>query len=316
MAIYEHLTHFAGLPVEDWTPTRTAVWPEGTLARLRIAYSYGSNRSDDGERSWAELLDLFLRDPASRRAPGIVVGTWGAEWDEAVDDVVAALVARAAELAQLRVLFLGDIVSEECEISWIVQGDVSPLFDAFPNLEHLGIRGGEQLALGSPTHERLRSLIIQTGGLPASVVHELTRATLPALHHLELWLGVEDYGGTVTVEDLQPLLARGRFPALRYLGLRDSEIADQIAAAVAQAPILDQLDVLDLSMGTLGDEGARALLASPAIRRLQKLDIHHHYCSPATVAALLQLGISLDASEPQEEEESFGERWRYVAVSE
>jgi hypothetical protein len=80
--------------------------------------------------------------------------------------------------------------------------------------------------------------------------------------------------------------------------------------------VLQRIRSLDLSLGTLSDAGAGALLASPAVARLERLDVHHHYCSPAVVARLEGLGISVDASEPQEADESGGEVYRYVAVSE
>jgi hypothetical protein len=140
----------------------------------------------------------------------------------------------------------------------------------------------------------------------------VSAAILPALEHLELWLGTDGYGGTVTVPDLEKILSGSLFPRLTYLGLRDSDIADAVAAAVAQSPLLERIEVLDLSMGTLGDEGVEALLASPALTRLKKLDIHHHYCSLEMVARLEGIGIEVDASEREDE----GQYGRYVAVGE
>ena len=227
-----------------------------------------------------------------------------------------ALVAAREQLPNLKAIFLGDIISEENEISWINQSDVSPLFDAYPLLERFAVRGGTGLVFGSLRHAHLKSLVIQSGGLDAGVVRAVSAAHLPELEHLELWLGVEAYGGNVTVDDLAPLLSGALFPKLSYLGLRDSEIADAIAAAVARAPVLERIRVLDLSLGTLTDEGAAALLASPAVARLEKLDLHHHFCSEAMMEKLRGLGIEVDVSQRQEEEEYDGERWRYVAVSE
>jgi hypothetical protein len=149
-----------------------------------------------------------------------------------------------------------------------------------------------------------------------AIVRAVLNADLPNLEHLELWLGTEDYGANTTVADLDPLLGGERFARLHYLGLRDSDIADEIAVAVAGAPILDRIRTLDLSLGTLGDEGAAALLASPAVARLEKLDIHHHYCSDAMVARLNQLGITVDASEQEKADRFGGEAHRYVAVGE
>ena len=163
---------------------------------------------------------------------------------------------------------------------------------------------------------RLRELVVQAGGLPRGVVHEVGSADLPALEHLELWLGTPEYEGDATVEDLAPLLGGERFPRLRYLGLRNSMITDDIAAVVALAPVTARLDVLDLSMGTLGDAGAQALLNAPGVRKLKKLDVEHHYCSPEVVERLKGLGIEVNADDPQEADEWDGQPHRYVQVSE
>jgi hypothetical protein len=72
--------------------------------------------------------------------------------------------------------------------------------------------------------------------------------------------------------------------------------------------------VLDLAMGTLSDTGAKALLASPAIKRLRKLDIHHHFVTPDIVTALSTLNIEIDASDPTEPDEWGGETHRFIAV--
>ena len=68
-----------------------------------------------------------------------------------------------------------------------------------------------------------------------------------------------------------------------------------------------------LSLGTLGDAGAQALLDAPALRRLGKLDIHHHYVSPQLVNLLKKAVKEVDASDKQEAGDD-GDR--YVAVAE
>ena len=132
-----------------------------------------------------------------------------------------------------------------------------------------------------------------------------------------MWLGVEEYGGDATVADLAPLLSGGRFPALRHLGLQNSEIQDEIAAAVASAPVVAQLDSLALSMGALTDEGAAALLDGQPLTHLKRLDLHHHYLSDAMMRrvcdALEPSGVAVDVSEQEKAEEKEG---RYVAASE
>src|SRR5262249_47361204 len=153
------------------------------------------------------------------------------------------------KLPNLKALFLGDIPSTDQEITWIVQSDLTALFDAFPKLEHFRARGGQQLGLGKLKHKHLKSLTFEGSNLPAEVVRAVGRSSLPALEHLELWLGTVAYGADTTVADLKGIFAGKGLPALHYLGLRNSEIADAVAIALARAPILDRIEVLDLSLG-------------------------------------------------------------------
>ncbi len=311
MAISEHVDELMGKPVRDYDPGQGIEDTESTIYRLSLSW-------DDTEAgvSLTGLLAQFLDDPKAAEVSGLVIGPWEGVFEAAggAEQIVAALVAARDRLSGLRALFLGDIISEECEISWIQQTDVSPLLHAYPELEYFRVRGGTALVLGSLHHESLRALIVESGGLDAEVVRSVGRSELPQLEHLELWLGSEHYGATTTVADLEPILEGGRFPRLSYLGLRDCEIADAVAVAVAKAPVLERIQVLDLSLGNLTDEGAKALLEGAAV--LQKLDIHHHFVSPELVEQLAALGIELDASDPQEPDEYRGEIHRYIAVSE
>ena len=314
MAIYEHITEFAGKPVVDWEPGEPLDEPADVAYRISVSW----DESEAGRR-WTDKFAGFLDDPASGRVTALIVGPWAAVGvgdESTAERIVEALASARDRLPALTALFVGEIISEESEISWIEQTDVSPLFNAYPRLEHFAVRGGNNLRLGAPRHDNLRALVVEAGGLPRQVVHDVVAAQLPELRHHELWLGTDEYGGDTTLDDLAPILAGDLFPKLEYLGLRDSEIADEIAIAIVSAPILERIKVLDLSLGTLTDAGAAALLASPAVAKLQKLDIHHHYCSPEMVEKLEALPIEVDAGEPQEADEWDGELHRYVAVGE
>ncbi len=314
MTINEHLTEFAGREVIQWESGEPLPDPAEAICRIAVSW----DEADKGG-TWLAKFAQFLADPASRAATGLVVGVWansGSDNDESSEELVLALIAARERLPNLDTLFFGDIIVEENEISWIEQCDISPLLAAYPRLQHFAVRGGDSLSFSTLRHDHLQTLIVQAGGLPSQVVREAAAAELPALRHLELWLGTDRYGGDATVDDIAPILDGSRFPALEYLGLRDAEIADAVAEAVAVAPILDRIATLDLSLGALSDAGAAALLASPAVARLQKLDLHFHYCSEGMVAQLLALPLEVDASEPQEVDEYDGEVYRYVAVGE
>ncbi|MEV6522657.1 STM4015 family protein [Longispora sp. NPDC051575] len=310
MTINEHLRVFAGLPVAAFDPH--AAPPADPAARAwRVDTDY-----DGGDALFALRLDALLAADWAGRVEALVIGQWT---DNAYDcsAPIGQLVAAADRLTGLRALFLGDQVMEESEISWIQQGDITPLLEAYPALEVLGVRGGENLELKPVRHDRLRELTIECGGLPASVVRALGESELPALARLELWLGTEEYGGDATVDDVAPLLTGTRLPALRHLGLRNAEIVDHVAAALAGAGVVAQLESLDLSMGILTDTGASALLAGQPLTHLTVLDLHHHYLSAAVTdritAELVAAGVEVDlsdAGDPDDVDE------RYIEVSE
>src|SRR5262249_16624377 len=117
-----------------------------------------------------------------------------------------------------------------------------------------------------------------------------------------------------SVDDLAPILAGRSLPALTWLGLCNAEIADQIAAAVAAAPVVGRLRVLDLSMGTLSDAGVEALLAGQPLTHLEYLVLRHNvvWARMGERLAGELPGVTVDLSGWKSDEE-FG---RYTAVSE
>jgi len=312
MSLYEHTAELFGKPVKEWKPGMPLDDPSGTAYRLGIDY----DEAESGV-TWEATFGEFLSLPASSSVTSIVVGAWGDTGPLSNSSaVVNSLSQMSGKLPSLRALFIGDIIGEEYEISWIEQSDMAPIFVAYPELEHFRVRGANGLRFGPLNHNRLRSLIVESGGLDVSVVRDITSSSLPELEHLELWLGDDGYGANAEVVDLAPILSGKHFPKLRYLGLRDSVLSDAIAAAAAHSPLLERLRVLDLSLGTLSDDGVAALLASPGIKNLEFLDLHHHYCSPEMISKLMALGIKVDTSDEQEPDEDDGESTRYVAVAE
>ncbi|MER7506119.1 STM4015 family protein [Nonomuraea pusilla] len=311
-----YLREYAGLPVTQLLPEDVR---EGLPAdHAAVAWRLSASEDGDDHDSIAESFEEFFADVDTERVRAIVVGAWEDSYDTASDQIVRILTENAGRLPALRSLFLGAIHAEEAEISWIAQSDVTPLLEAYPRLERLEVRGGSGLRLSPVTHEALRVLRLETGGLPGEVTRAVGASTLPELEHLELWLGVESYGGTTTVADLEPILSGARLPRLRHLGLQDSEIQDEIAAAVAYAPVVARLESLSLSMGTLGDAGAEALLAGQPLTHLRRLDLHHHFLSDPMARRLSDAlsGVEIDLSGQARGHRSGGVEWHYVAVSE
>jgi hypothetical protein len=308
MTINERITVFAGLPVVAFDPHEDPPVDPSKVA-LRI------DTDDDGAEDLFELrLNALVDADWAGQVSALVIGMWGEESD--APPPIPQLVAAASKLSGLRALFLGEMTSEENEISWINQSDVAPLLTAYPALEVLRIRGSQGLAVTPTRHEALRELAFESGGLPAEVIRSVGECELPALTHLELWLGTGWYGGDATAADLTVILAGARFPNLRHLGLRDAEIADEVAAAVAGSAVVAQLETLDLSLGVLSDVGAAALLAGQPLTHLRKLDLHHHFIGDELArrleAELGAAGVEVDLSEGSDAE---GDN-RYIAVAE
>jgi hypothetical protein len=106
---------------------------------------------------------------------------------------------------------------------------------------------------------------------------------------------------------------------MNRLGLRNAENADEVAAAVATAPVVARLKELDLSLGTLGDVGAQALLAGQSLTHLDRLDLHHHFISPELAQRLVEMlsPTQVDVSDVQTEHDDEDEAYRrFTSVSE
>ncbi|WP_330241699.1 STM4015 family protein [Streptomyces sp. NBC_00525] len=319
-----HPDTFHGLPVRtlplpDGDGKPAAAPPASLPAADSVAWRLDCAwEGPDFPELWRHFLDTV--DPAGVRA--LLIGPWWAENYSPLTPVIELLAADAGRFPALRGLFLADVVGEECEVSWLQMCDITPVLEAFPRLEELVVRGGgsglneETLELLPVRHEALRSLRFESGGLPAAVVRAVGACELPALERLELWLGSQWYEGDATMADVEPLLSGAAFPRLRHLGLQNSEFQDEIAAAVASAPVVAQLDSLALSLGTLGDEGALALLNGQPLTHLSSLDLDHNYLSEPVRARVEELCAREGIEVELEEADDWDPDSRYVAISE
>ncbi|MBH0776047.1 STM4015 family protein [Nocardia bovistercoris] len=323
MTIGDHLEEFGGLPAYTFPDATTDESKEVVLPSAESVAWRLSAESYDAKETWGECFTRFLYAVDTAKVTAIIVGTWQDVYDNGPTEVIEGLRAAADRLPALRALFLGDIVMEECEISWINQGLVTPILEIFPDLEVLGVRGGQGLEFDAVRHEKLRTLTVETGGLPAEVVRGIAASDFPALTHLDLWLGTSEYGGDSEVEDLAGILSGARLPALEHLALRNSENQDAVCAALASAPVVARLKSLDVSMGVLTDEGAAALLSGQPLGHLDSLDLHYNYLSDAMRAKFREVlepaGVRLDLDSDDAEEDSDDEDgtvWRFVSVGE
>jgi hypothetical protein len=320
--IGKHLAELGGLPAFDFPhpAEKSPELPAADAVAWRI-----SVESWTGKRSWADAFATFLDTVDSARVRALIIGYWVTEAvhpDTNGGPVIDAVVAAADRLPELRALFHGDITQEENEISWIRPGPAAELLRAYPTLREFGIRGSDGLVFPPTTHRHLETLTIQSGGTPREVLRGVAASDFPALTTLDLWLGTSEYGGDGEAADLTPILSGDHLPALRHLGLRNSEIQDEVCAALAAAPVVARLETLDLSMGVLTDQGAAALLGGQPLTHLKRLDLHYNYLSEEMCDRLREtlepagVDLDLDPRDAEQDIEEDGSVWRFVSCGE
>lgn len=311
----KHATRFADRTVQELQHNQSLADPKNTAYALRCDY--------DDDVSLDQSLQQLVNRPEATGIEALVLGLWAENdgvctGEASTAEVVNSLVAIHHQLPKLRALFVGDITYEECEISWLQQSDMSPILQAYPQLEILQVRGGTGLTFDhAAKHDHLKALILETGGLRRDTLHQVYGWKFPALEHLELWFGSEDYGGDCWEQDLVPLLDTLCFPNLVYLGLRNSKFTNELMDRLVNSPLLAHLKVLDLSMGTLSDEGAIKLLNCSAIRNLAILNVSESYLSNSMIEQLMALDIQVITDKQREEEEDEDPEYRrYCVVAE
>ena len=312
--IEDYTKQWQGIPVKAYNPGEALECP---YRIYRIAYSW--DHEDWG--GFREQVAKYLADPACQETVGLSLGLCNDTADGFYTDAVKPLLENKASFPKLRWLFLGEMLMEDSELSWIGQGDVgTPVLDAFPLLEELHARGGEgyqsNIEFTKATHPNLKKLVIQTTGLRKETLRGILESDFPELESLELWLGTDEREADCTVDHVRDLLLGNPFPKLKSLGLMNSEIINEVAKEIANAPILDQLEELSLAGGTLRDDGAQALLASAGIGTLQKLDLSHHYMSTEVMKQFAGIAPTVDVSDQEEADEWGDEVHYYVAISE
>ncbi len=281
----------------------------------RYAYSY--NQYEDEGKNASSLIEDMLSDPDFGGLNGIVIGSWGGPWEESCQPLIDGIAANTDRFSHIQSLFIGDMDYEDCEVSWIMQGNYEKLWDAMPQLKELTIKGSTDLSLGRISHEHLESLTIICGGLPPAVIRQIQEARLPNLKKLLLYVGVDYYGFDGDADTVREFLEASDFPRLSYLGIADSELQDEMAEVVLNCKYIRQIHTLDLSCGTLTDKGGALLLETlPALPNIKKLDIHYHYLTDGMMQNIAQLPIETDTSEQCEAEEDDGDIFRIAMLTE
>ena len=280
----------------------------------RYAYDYEEYEAGKGP---SVMVEEILADPEFAGVTDLTIGSWGSAYEDDCQPIIDGIVENAERFSHIEKLFIGDMDFEECEVSWIMQGNYGKLWAALPDLKELTIKGSTELGLGEIIHENLEALTIICGGLPTEIIEEIERARLPKLKKLLLYIGSDNYGFDGNADTIRRFLENAGFPELEYLGIVDSEIQDELTEAVLESKFMGQIHTLDLSCGTLSDRGGKLLLEKlPQYGNIKKLDVHYHFMTEKMEKQLRELSLEVDASDRNKPSSYRGETYMYAMLTE
>ena len=171
-------------------------------------YAYDYDEYEEQNKNADTMVEDILADPEFPGLTELIIGNWGEAYTDDCQPIIDGIAAHKEQFSHIEKLFIGDMDYEECEVSWIMQGDYGSLWAAMPQLKELTIKGSSELALGEICHEGLEALTIICGGLPESVIKEIENAKLPNLKKLLLYIGTENYGFDGNADTIKSLLQK------------------------------------------------------------------------------------------------------------
>lgn len=290
-------THFAGRPIWNWRPDDTPWRPYSERDDEQI------RRRPDGHVPRVRLFKGSPPGPQIRHAPAPFDGMLAFGTSQFPEQICQAFIERYGPKHHktLKMLTWHDVSDEEEQPSWLTSSSVTELLHTFGNLEFFGVKGGNHLRFEGLAHHNLRALTIITGGMPIQIIRDLEEAHLPNLEVLELWFGIEYYGLTTKPEDLLTLFSnqrpdgQTRFPKLKQLGLCNTLMTNELLEHLIDAPLLTQLETLDLRYGVANDATMAQLLKTPAISNLKRLLLGRNSLSDRDLVDQLSFkGVSVD----------------------
>lgn len=209
-------TTLANWKVENFEPQIGITDPVGTAYALEF-----------------DRFKILLQNPQASKIEALVFQMWQWRYHYSFSLLVDFLLAAHEQLSSLKALFIGDIEEYPYRTSLTkLSGNISYVLVAYPNLEVLQVRGRSDALDFSPLrHDKLKSLIVETGALSRETIAQICALELPALEYLELWLGSCGFYGTgySSIYDLMPIFSGNLFPKLSYLGLCSSDYSDYIS---------------------------------------------------------------------------------------
>lgn len=296
-----HATTFANRKVIEFDPDIGITETVDTAYALRVVPGEGDYINS--VMPSVDKLQLLLQSYFANQVEALVFGFWYTTYFEYHNfcPIIDTLLGASEKLTNLKALFLGDINNAEWGNIHLAYANLSYLLLAYPQLEILKIRTSYYdksynqafgLEFSPIIHTKLKALTIEGCNISSDIVEEIFKLELPNLEYLELWFGTDrcDIYGYMHKFHIA-------FPKLKYLGLRKYYHIDpgNIAFTIKDSLKIENLIELDLSMGQIQDDGAKALLNCSKLHQLDTLNISYNCLTNEMVEELNKLDIEVIA---------------------
>ena len=293
-------------------------WHLGFIRAARL--SFDSNASEHNAELEA-VLEMLLTHPSGKLLQELVVPMNMLDDGMYFGPIIAKLAALGAPM--LHTLRIGEFqhagpggieTDYDYEISWTSLGDATGLWQALPKLRRMRLQTGlgGSSASGSPEVigdfdvPKLEHMEVITGGMSQACLQAFAGGHAPELVHMDLWLGSDNYGATGTAADLAPIFDGANVPKLTHLGIMNSEIADSFIDELVGSKLLRRLRELDLSYGTLSDEGAARLHANArSLGHLERLVLSANCLTEEGIAQVRGLCANVVIDDQKGEDEHY-----------
>jgi uncharacterized protein (TIGR02996 family) len=298
------------------------------------------------------LKKLTLHAQPARLRPH---SDWDDSPDDIVDPWKDAIPALAGAPATLKALALGDPPPTGAS-AYVATPDLGRVQKVLPKLESLEVQASGAGGLGKFAFAELRALEVRLARANADDLNAIRDAKLPKIERLSVWLGGHAYccldeiyepdwdaddddGGSRYPEhypstdlekmdlpevesDVGPDALRAflsaKWPAsLKTLGLKSGALSADHVEAICAAPILAQLETLDLSGGTLREADAEVLVKRKAkLAHLKSLDLSSNGLSKELATKIKAALKNADCGKQRDEGYAPEFLFRYVATME
>lgn len=230
------------------------------------------------------LLDSFFSQTNLHEVEVLVIGPTDLDY-KGFEHLIDLIISHHIHLKNLKAIFFGNIdngfyLDDTLNSSFIKSIDIRPLLKFYPDLEEIKIRGSGAL-LNNANHEKLRKLIIESTSIRVETIEELATCYFPDLKYFEIWLGSDEAN-----DYLSKNIDKFNFKNLKQLGIKNTRSTNGILSFISNSPIFYQLEVLDISYGTLSDYAIDNIVSSGKFSHLKTLRLDNNQITESGIAQL------------------------------